>query len=328
MQTVATKLIPRRMVLTARKTMATLDQSWQPNQKKTFPTFNAVDNTDQSKSINMERHNQEKWSDSDYDKAIKDNSVFSWGASDPLRDLAVHIDHAEGIYMYDSSGKKYIDWSAGAVCTNLGHTVPEKITEAVTKQMNEAAFVYGDLATHNPRAKLCSLLADVAPGDLNGFFFASGGSEANEAAIRIARRMTGRPKIMSRYRSYHGGSTSALAMTGDPRTWAVDSTASGFIKMQDPFPFNFEWDSDPEIASKKCLDALHDQILYEGPSSIAAIFLEAITGANGWLRTPDSFMQGVRALCDQYGILLVSDEVMNGFGRAFYFYLIFILFFI
>jgi taurine---2-oxoglutarate transaminase len=293
-----------------------LDQSWTSNAHNTFPSFNPVDNTDKSKSIDMARHHKEKWSDNEIQEAIKDNSVFSWGASDPLRDLAVHIDHAEGVYMYGSDGTKYMDWSAGAVCTNLGHTVPQKITDAVTKQMEEAAFVYGDLATHNPRARLCSLLAEIAPGDLNGFFFASGGSEANEAAIRIARRMTGRTKIMSRYRSYHGGSTAALAMTGDPRTWAVDSSTSGFVKIQDPFPFNFEWDSDPEVASLKCLDALHDQILYEGPNSIAAIFLEAVTGANGWLRTPTSFMQGVRALCDQYGILLVSDEVMNGFGRT------------
>ena len=308
--------LPRTTGRRLRSTTATLDQSWSPNTHTTFPTFNPIDNTDHSATLDLTKHQKEKWSDEDIQTAIKDNSVFSWGASDPLREACIHVDRAEGVYFYDAKGKKYMDWSAGAVCTNLGHTVPEKITQAVTKQMEDAAFIYGDLATHDPRARLCSLLAEVSPGDLNGFFFASGGSEANEAAIRIARRMTGRTKIMSRYRSYHGGSSSSLAMTGDPRTWAVDSSTSGFVKIQDPFPFNFEWDSDPELASKKCLDALHDQILYEGPGTIAAIFLEAVTGANGWLRTPTSFMQGVRALCDQYGILLVSDEVMNGFGRT------------
>lgn len=320
MKTATTRLlqsIPRTSrSFSSRSTSTVLDQSWSPNQQNTFPTFNPIDNTDQSKNINLDKHNKEKWSDDEIATAIKDHSVFSWGASDPLRESCIHVDRAEGVYFYDSSGKKYMDWSAGAVCTNLGHTVPTKITEAVTKQMEEAAFVYGDLATHNPRARLCSLLAEVSPGDLNGFFFASGGSEANEAAIRIARRMTGRPKIMSRYRSYHGGSSSSLAMTGDPRTQAVDSSMTGFVKIHDPFPFNFEWDSDPELASQKCLAALHDQICYEGPNTIAAIFLEAITGANGWLRAPTSFFQGVRALCDQYGILMVSDEVMNGFGRT------------
>tara|TARA_B110000090_G_scaffold206117_1_gene254970 strand:+ start:170 stop:1738 length:1569 start_codon:yes stop_codon:yes gene_type:complete len=311
------KAVPRRNVLhRLRSTTATLDQSWSPNNTNTFPTFTPIDNTDQSSKLDMSKHNKEKWAQDDIDTAIKDNSVFSWGASDPLREACIHVDRAEGVYFYDNNNKKYMDWSAGAVCTNLGHTVPQKITDAVTKQMEEAAFIYGDLATHSPRARLCNLLAEVSPGDLNGFFFASGGSEANEAAIRMARRMTGRTKIMTRYRSYHGGTASSLAMTGDPRTWAVDSSMSGFVKIHDPFPFNFEWDKDPEAASKKCLDALHDQICYEGPNTIAAIFLEAITGANGWLRTPTSFMQGVRALCDQYGILLVSDEVMNGFGRT------------
>ena len=293
----------------------TLDQTWQPNPNRTFPAFHPVDNTDQSASIDMDRHARASWPQEEVAQAMKANSVFSWGASDPLRESCLHVDRAEGVYLYDHDGKKYIDWSAGAVCTNLGHTVPQRIQDAIAKQIKDCAFVYGDLASHDARARLCGLLGEVAPGDLNGFLFASGGSEANEAAIRMARRYTGRQKIMSRYRSYHGGSSSSLAMTGDPRTWAVDAGMPGFVKMHDPFPFNFEWDSDPEKASLKCLDALHDQILFEGPGSIAAIFLEAVTGANGWLKAPQSYMQGVRALCDQFGILLVSDEVMNGFGR-------------
>jgi len=166
------------------------------------------------------------------------------------------------------------------------------------------------------RAKLCSLLGDISPGDLNGFIFASGGAEANECAIRMARRYTGRYKILSRYRSYHGGTTSTLAMTGDPRTWATDTQITGFAKIPDPFPFSFSWGEDAEKASKQALLALHEQILMEGPESIAAIFMEAITGSNGWLLPHPSYMQGVRALCDEYGILMIVDEVMCGFGRT------------
>ncbi len=292
-----------------------LDQSFQPNTPGSkMPVFNPMDNA--TGHVNMEKHCKKEWSASELEEAIVKNSVYSWGASGPIHESAIHVDHAEGVYFFDKNGKKYIDWSAGAVCTNLGHTVPRQIADAASEQMEKTAFVYGDLATHDARARLCSLLAEMSPCDLNGFFFASGGSEANECAIRAARRYTGRPKIMSRPRSYHGGSTSSLSMTGDPRNWFVDGTTTGFVKMVEPFPLHYTWDDDVEKASEKCLNALHDQILFEGPHSIAAIVLEAITGANGWLKTPTSFMQGVRALCDEYGILLISDEVMNGFGRT------------
>ena len=279
-----------------------------------FPKFKSKDNS--TGVYDAAKHSIEKWDHKDVSSAIERNSIFSWGASDALRETAIHASRTEGVYIYDENDKKYLDWSAGAVCTNLGHSVPESIKTAIVNQLDNNAFVYGDVATHDPRARLCALLAEISPGDLDSFFFASGGSEANEAAQRMARRFTGRPKIISRYRSYHGGSTSSLAMTGDPRTWAVDATASGFVKMLDPFPFHFQWDEDPVKSVEKCLHALHDQILWEGPQSIAAIFLEPVTGANGWLLPHESFMQGVRALCDEYGILLVSDEVMTGFGRT------------
>ena len=279
-----------------------------------FPEFHPKDNS--TGLYDESKHNKEVWEHSDIANAIEESSIFSWGASDPLRETCVPASRSEGIYIYDENGKRYFDWSAGAVCTNLGHTVPDTIKKAIADQLDSTAFVYGDISTHDPRARLCSLLKDLSPGDIDSFFFASGGSEANEAAMRMARRYTGRPKIMSRYRSYHGGSTSSLAMTGDPRTWAVDATSSGFVKMLDPFPFHFQWDEDPVKSVEKCLNALHDQILWEGPEAIAAIFLEPVTGANGWLLPHQSFMQGVRALCDKYGILLVSDEVMTGFGRT------------
>ena len=291
--------------------MSTL--GYEPN-RHTLPKFKPQDNS--TGIYTKAKHAEESWTPEQIDDAIRDYSVFSWGASDALRASTQLATHAEGVYIYGEDNKKILDWSAGAVCSNLGHTVPEEIKEAVAKQLDSIPFVYGDLYTTEIRARLCQLLGEVSPADLNGFLFASGGAEANEAAIRLARRYTGRPKIMSRYRSYHGGSSASLAMTGDPRTWAVDAGVPGFVKIMDPFPFTFEWGDSEEERVERSLCALHDQILCEGPDQIAAIFLESITGANGWMLTPTGYMQGVRALCDKYGILMVCDEVMTGFGRT------------
>jgi len=178
-------------------------------------------------------------------------SIWSWGATDALRERTVNVDYAEGIYMFDHSGKRYVDWCSGAVCINLGHTMPDSIRTAITEQMDKSAFVYGDIASTDNRAKLCQLLKEVSPGDLNGFFFASGGSEANESAFTMARRFTGRPKIMSRARSYHGGTPGGLAATGDPRTWGVDHTQTGFVKIADPFPFHWSWGDNEEEATAR-----------------------------------------------------------------------------
>jgi taurine--2-oxoglutarate transaminase len=280
-----------------------------------FPKFTPKPNT--TNKIDLARHTRE-WNNDEISNALKQHSIFSWGASDAYLASCVQVDHAEGIYIHDKSGKRYIDWSSGAVCTNLGHTVPEEIKKAVQDQLNSCAFVYGDLASTDARSRLCSLLAELCPGDINGFFFASSGAEANEAAIRMARRFTGRTKIMSRPRSYHGGTVNALNMTGDARRWYAEPYATGFVKMAgEPFPTNFKWDDkDESVGVQRSLNALHEQILYEGPNTIAAIFLEPVSGANGWLKPSTQWMQGVRALCDKYGILMVSDEVMTGFGRV------------
>jgi len=303
----------RRASSHAARAMSSSGLGYEPNTSQ-LPKFKPQDNSSgfHDKSL----HAEKTWTPEQIDDAIRDNSVFSWGASDPLRKSTILAKRAEGVYIYDENDKQILDWSAGAVCSNLGHDMPQSIKDAVTKQMEELPFVYGDLYTTEIRARLCKLLGEISPADLNGFLFASGGSEANEAAIRLARRYTGRPKILSRARSYHGGSTASLAMTGDPRRWAVDAGVPGFVKIMDPFPFTFSWGDSEEEMVERSLGALHDQILTEGPEQIAAIFLESITGANGWMLTPTAYMQGVRALCDRYGILLVCDEVMTGFGRT------------
>jgi taurine---2-oxoglutarate transaminase len=283
-----------------------------------MPPFTPQDNmtTGMNDPSTIHGSTNQPWSSDQIDAAIRNHSVFTWGASDAIRESCVTAKRAEGVYIYDHDDKKILDWGAGAVCSNLGHSVPLAIRQAIQQQLEELDYVYGDFYVSEIRARLCRLLAQISPADLNGFLFACSGAEATEAAIRMARRYTKRPKIMSRSRSYHGGTTAALSLTGDPRTWAVDATTSGFVKLLDPFPFTFSWGKDQEEMIQRSLGALHDQILTEGPDQIAAIFLESITGANGWMLTPTPYMQGVRALCDHYGILMICDEVMTGFGRS------------
>lgn len=134
--------------------------------------------------------------------------------------------------------------------------------------------------------------------------------------MMMARKFTGRTKIMSRHRSYHGGTRNSLTATGDSRTWQVDAMTPGHVKLVDPFPYFSQWDSDPKVGILKCLDQIHEQIRFEGPNNIAAILLEPITGTNGWLHIGPEFLQGIRAMCDEYGIMMISDEVMCGFGRT------------
>eukprot|EP01134_Creolimax_fragrantissima_P005733 CFRG5733T1 len=279
-----------------------------------MPPFKPRDNS--TGKVDMAKHSQAEWDPSETLNAMEDSALFSWSSQKASLDSAVHVKDTKGIYWYGHNGKKYVDWASGAVCSNLGHTMPQPIKDAIIKQMNSVPFVYSDTGVVDIRGRLCALLAELSPADINGFLFASSGAEANEGAIRLAREYTGRNKIMSRYRSYHGGTTATLNLTGDPRKLSVDPFSVGFVKMLDPCPHNFEWDSDPDIAATKCLGALQEQILTEGSQTIAAIYLESIVGSNGWLFPSKKYMHGVRALCDKYGILMVVDEVMTGFGRT------------
>jgi len=308
------KLVSTRRLFSNKVYTSNLND-YTPNVVSTIPKFHPKDNS--TGTVDMARHKLAKWPVEEIKEAVTDAQIYAWGPTNFAKDRSVNVDRAEGIYVYDHSGKRYVDWCSGAMCSNLGHTMPEDIKKAIFDQIESVPFVYGDTMSSDIRARLCQLMKEISPGDLNGFFFTSGGAEANESAFNIARRFTGRPKIMSRYRSYHGGTPGALAATGDPRTWGVDHTQTGFVKMMDPFPFNWSWDENcEEKAAERCLGALHDQILFEGPHKIAGIILEMITGANGWLKMNQTFMQGLRSLCDQYGIMLISDEVMQGFGRS------------
>lgn len=261
-------------------------------------------------------HWEESWDKSSIVDACKQHSTMTWGATDPMMGGALDIARGEGPYLYDFNGKEYIDWTCQAMCTNLGHTVPQEVIDAVTKQFETCAMVYPGFGLTEIRGRLCKLLSEIFPGDLNSFVFGTGGAEANEAAIRMARRFTGKTKILNRYRSYHGASSSALAATGDfRRLYGESASPNGFVKMIDPQPWSFNWGNEEE-SCEGALNALREQILGEGANSIAAIMLESVSGGAGVFIPPKGYLEGVRGLCDEYGIMMICDEVMAGFGRT------------
>ena len=169
-------------------------------------------------------HWDESWGADALASAHESNVVATWGPTKAIAGVPMMV-RGEGVYLYDAAGKEYIDWTSQAICVNLGHSPPPAVQEAVARQLNALPFVYGGLAATEPRARLAALLSEVMPADLNGFLFPSGGAEANEAAVRVARRYTGRRKVLSMYRSYHGGTSTTLAATGDFRRNFDEATA-------------------------------------------------------------------------------------------------------
>jgi taurine--2-oxoglutarate transaminase len=224
---------------------------------------------------------------------------------------------AEGVFFYDTNGKRYIDFNSMAMCSHYGHSNRE-IRDAIVEQLDSAAYGYPCAVTTPIKARLSALLAEIVPGDINTFFYPSGGAESNESAMRIARTVTGRHKILAKYRGYHGGTTGTMALTGDPRRWPTEPGVSGIVHVMDPYPYNFDWGgiTDEDELTRVNLQYLAEVIAYEGGHNIAAFFMEPITGTNGILKQPRGYLEGVRALCDQHGIMMVCDEVMTGFGRT------------
>ena len=252
------------------------------------------------------------------DSRAKTPFMMTW-VPGKARHNVPNMTHGEGPYLFDDKGNKYLDWTSQAVCANLGHDVPEAVIQAAAQQMRELPFVYGGIGVTEVRTRLNQLMAEILPGGLRAAVFPSSGAEANEAGIMMARRFTGRQKVISFYRSYHGATAHAGAATGDMRSWYGSDNVSGFVKAFSPFPLFFKHggnDATEEENVQAALSMLEEQILNEGPSNIASIMLESIVGAGGCLIFPKGYLQGIRALCDQYGILLHVDEVMVGFGRT------------
>ncbi|HEV8392977.1 MAG TPA: aminotransferase class III-fold pyridoxal phosphate-dependent enzyme [Vicinamibacterales bacterium] len=237
----------------------------------------------------------------------KKHTITEYTAQDAVNPIPVA--RAKGVYFWTPEGKRFIDFNSQLMSVNIGHGDP-RVIAAITEQAQKVTYVTPGMTTE-VRARLGAKLAEITPGDIDAFFFTNGGAEANENAFKIARAVTGRQKILARYRSYHGGTAAAIAATGDPRGWS-QPPMPGVVHVLDPYHGVARGWDDAETA----LRYLEEVIQLEGPHTIAAFILETVTGTNGILIPPDGYMQGVRALCDKYGILMIADEVMAGFGRT------------
>jgi taurine---2-oxoglutarate transaminase len=236
------------------------------------------------------------------------HTIYEWSAqsaADPIP-----VSRAKGVHFWTPEGKRYIDFNSQLMCVNIGHG-DERVIRAIQQQAATLAYANPFMATE-ARARLGAKLARIAPGDIDVFFFTNGGADANENAIRIARLVTGRQKIAARYRSYHGGTAGSLSLTGDPRRWAAEPGIPGIVRIPD-FYHGIQRGFD---TTEQVLAQTEEVIQMEGPQTIAAILVEPVTGTNGILIPPDGYLQGLRALCDRHGILLIADEVMSGFGRT------------
>jgi taurine--2-oxoglutarate transaminase len=241
----------------------------------------------------------------------QDYTIFSWSKQKGTNPIAVK--RAEGVYLYDYDDKRYIDFSSGLMNVNIGHG-DQRITDAVMKQMQQVSYVTPSCVT-KARGELGKKLAEICPGDLNKAFFTLGGADSIENAIKLARLYTGRHKILSRYKSYHGSTNAAMTASGDPRKLAVDSQqATNFVHFD--LPYLYRWEYGEENLLKESVAQLERVIAYEGPSNIAAILLEGESGSSGCMQYPKGYLKKVRELCSKNGILLIMDEVMSGFGRT------------
>lgn len=237
----------------------------------------------------------------------------SWSAQSMINPVVVA--GGEGSYFWDESGKRYFDMSAQLMNLNLGHQHP-KMVAALHEQIDRLCTI-APFHANDARSEAARLIAEVAPGDLNMVFFTNGGAEAIENAVRMCRLHTGRHKILNMYRSYHGATAGAIALTGDPRRWPSEPGVAGVVKFWGPYPYRSAFYSDsPEQETQRALQHLEDTLMVEGAANVAAIVLEPVVGTNGILVPPPGYLAGVRAICDKHGIMLVADEVMAGFGRC------------
>jgi len=244
----------------------------------------------------------------------KEYTFFSWSNQGQVNPIP--LVRAEGPYFWDADGKRYLDFASQLVNTNVGHQHP-KVVKAIQDQAAQLTFASPSMATE-PRGLLGKKLAEVTPGDLKKTFFTLGGAEANENAIKIARFYTGKHKILARYRSYHGATHGAMALTGDYRRLPVEPAIPGVVHFLDPYCYRCPFGSNlnKETCARQCIRHVEEIIEYEGPDHIAAIIMEGVTGTNGLIIPPDDYWPRVREICDKYGILLISDEVMSGWGRT------------
>jgi taurine--2-oxoglutarate transaminase len=247
-----------------------------------------------------------------------EHNFWTWSAQAKVEPIAVQ--KAKGVFFWDTTGKRYLDLNSMTMCVNIGHG-NDRVIQAIIDQARELPFASPGMAT-KPRALMGKLLAEITPKGLTKFLYTLGGADANENAIKLARGYTGRPKILARYRSYHGATYGAISATGDPRRVAWEPlTMPGVVHFLDPYRYRSTFHrSNPDISeaefTQDYLNHLEEIIQYEGPDTIAAVLVESVTGTNGVIVPPPGYLPGVREICDRHGILLIADEVMSGFGRT------------
>ena len=237
----------------------------------------------------------------------------SWSAQAQLNPMTIVA--SEGSYVWDGDGNKLLDFSGQLAFTNIGHRHPE-VVAAIADQAAKLCTV-APQHVNAARSEAARLISERTPGGLNKVFFTNGGADAVEHAVRMARLHTDRYKVLSRYRSYHGGTDTAINLTGDPRRYACDYASSGVVHFNGPFLYRSSFHAENEQQeTERALDYLERLIQHEGPNSFAAIILESVPGTAGVMVPPPGYMQGVREICDTYGMVFIADEVMAGFGRT------------
>jgi taurine--2-oxoglutarate transaminase len=247
-----------------------------------------------------------------------EHNFWTWSAQGKVSPIPVT--RAKGVYFWDVNGKRYLDFNSMTMCVNIGHG-DERVINAIIEQAKALPYAAPAMTT-KPRAVLGKLLSEITPGNLDHFMFTLGGADANENAVKLARGFSGKHKILSRYRSYHGATAGAMALTGDPRRLPWEpNLMPGVVHFLDPYRYRSTFHrTNPNISevdfTQDYLNHLEEIIQYEGPNTIAAILVESVTGTNGIIIPPEGYMQGVRELCNKYHILLIADEVMSGFGRT------------
>jgi len=246
-------------------------------------------------------------------KYESDYVLYPWVAQKGLQPAI--IDHAKGCYFYDPAGKKYLDFSSGFVFSNLGHA-DDRVVQAIAAQAGRLPTAASPFATE-PKAKLAKLLAEVTPGDIRKTFFSTSGAEANEGAIKLARMATGKEKIIARWRTYHGSTMGAMALSNDFRNWAAEPTIPSVIHCLDPYCYRCPFGLTYPNCDLQCARHLEDVVRFEGGvRRVAAFIAEPIVGSNGIIVPPDGYWQKVREICYKYEMLMMCDEVMTGFGRT------------
>jgi taurine---2-oxoglutarate transaminase len=238
--------------------------------------------------------------------------LHSWSVQDALDPIPVA--GGEGRYFWDYDGNRYLDFASQLVNVSIGHQHP-KVVAAIKEQAEKLCTIGPPMATE-PRSTLARMLAEITPGDLQMSFFTNGGAEANENAIKLARWYTGRHKVIARYRSYHGATAGAVTLTGDPRRWPAEPGIPGVVRMLDPYSYRCPAGHPDPCPVCSGAPHLEEVLQYEGPDTVAAVILETIVGTNGIIVPPDGYLQSIREVCDRHGIVLITDEVMAGFGRT------------